>query len=76
MNRLKISFHSIPTSGTIMQKGIAVKTFKIKDHMELINGIIDNTEGTIFEQLKLKRTINNVLDKFQAKTITIVEKEK
>jgi len=74
-NKLKFDFYTIPTTATLYERGIAVKSFKIKDHINMINGIIDNTDGSVFEQIKLKKTIHNVLDIFDPKSITIVQKD-
>ena len=73
-SKIKINFYTIPATGTIYNNNTAVKTFKIKDHKKLINDIIQNTNGTIFEQLKLKQTIHHVTKVFNPETIIIKEK--
>ena len=74
-NKLKFNFHHIPTQGTIYSDGVAVKVFHVKDHPEMINGIIDNTNGSVFDKVKLKRMVHKSLELLDPKTLTIVEKE-
>jgi len=74
-NKLEFNFHHIPVQGTIYNNGFAVKTFPVKDHKSMINGIIDNTNGSVFDKVKLKKMVHTALGLLDPKTITIVEKE-
>ena len=74
-NKLEFNFHHIPVQGTIYSDGLAVRTFPVKDHKQMINGIIDNTDGSVFDKVKLKKMVHTALGLLDPKTITIVEKE-
>lgn len=74
-NRLKINYDHIPAKVTIHSKGVLVKKWNEKKPIDLVHKVIDGMEVSGFEKVKLKQSITTVMEVFEPKNISIVEKD-
>ena len=75
MNYLTIDYDHIPCKVTVHKHGVLVKKWSAKKPIDLVHSVIDNMDCSGFEKLKIKKTLEGVLNVFKPSKIRIVSKE-
>ncbi len=71
---LLLDYDHYPVRGKIQRDGRLVKQWQIKKPVDLIHQIIDSTELTGFEKIRIKKTLEIITKVFEPKTIKIIDK--
>ena len=71
---LLLDYDHYPVRGKIQRDGRLVKQWQVKKPVDLVHQLIDGTELTGFEKIRMKKTLEIVTNIFEPKTIKIIDK--
>lgn len=75
MNYLTLDYDYYPAKAKIYQDSRLVKQWSERKPKDLIDSVVDSFDATGFEKVKIKRTLDVVIELFDPKKITIKENE-
>ena len=72
-NYLQIDYKYMPTQAKIFSAGFLKVQWSEKNPKDLVGQVIDNTELSIFDKVKMKRMVNKSIDLFDPVSVKIKE---
>ena len=74
MNYLRIDYEHFPAKAKIYREEVLVNQWSVKEPKKLIDELIDSTDLSGFDKLKMKSTIETVTSIFKPTGIRILDK--
>lgn len=72
---LQLDYSYLPCRAKIYKKEVLVKKWGVQDPKELVKQVIDSTDLSGFEKMRMNKTLDVILNTFEPKNIKVIEHE-